>query len=260
MPNIRAARSIGSNYSVSATLFIAGSSPAIGDAIYSLSGSKVSGDFQGLVYTDDLSWNNDDLCGAVPCVECIPFCLGSPEQGFNKAFYTRNTFRALNSVAGKVAENQNTNNLVTLASTFDNDYNVSGTYNLDGTQVAVEDNFHSACGKGYYTASMEDKCHDAIPGRARGVIIKNGVAQDYTLVGVDYTATLDTSGWSSVNSARGYWQGDTWVSEYSTLASTVVEGVDTVSVTMSEDDTVNESWDSLAAIELPQYVVRVWEE
>jgi hypothetical protein len=171
--------------------------------------------------------------------------VGSPPawSWFPWAYYARDSFVGLRGIASRIPEFQGTPRLAAFPTA---DFPAgTGTLDLDGLTVRIEAPTPVDCDADFATYR---------PG-SRGLLIRTG-ERDLTLVGVDYTATIeaDTKGWN-LRAERGFWDGDTWRKTGDALPGSVTADPDTghLSVALSPDDL-----ESLDAAGL-QYIVRVYD-
>jgi len=169
--------------------------------------------------------------------------IDEPWEWFPWAYYARNSLVGLRAAASRIPEFQNTPRLAAfLAEDFPQGF---GTLNLDGVSVRVETPTPADCDSDFYTYR---------PG-SRGLVLRTGT-RDFTLVGVDYTATIetDTRDWD-LRVERGYWEGNLWHKTADPLSDTVTIDPATgyVTVTLSPDDLSSQDASEL------QYIVRVYD-
>lgn len=208
---------------------------ALGIGLYRLVGDSPWGPttplFWGLLYTGTglrSPWFRD---------------VDEPWEWFPWAYYARNSFVGLRAAASRIPEYQGTPRLAAfLAEDFPEG---TGTLDLDGVTVRVEMSTPADCDDNFFTYR---------PG-SRGLVIRTG-ERDFTLVGVDYTATIeaDTRAWN-LRVERGYWDGNVWKKTGDPLPDTVALDPATgyVAVTLSPDDQSSQDSSQL------QYVVRVYD-
>ena len=195
---------------------------AIGDCIFELTGGMTSNRFQGLL-TEDFRWLREDLF----------------HQSHRRGYFTRDSFIGIHSAASQIAQFQNTDNFLVFTSNFENGHDCSGDYVIGGTTVSIQDN------KNYI---------GSIPAKARGMIIKKDEHDDYTFVGVDYSATVyaDIGGWD-LKAEGGFWFGDEWYPVLDRIVDLEVIGTEGFVVTLPMDNDETEKYDEL------QYCVRVYD-
>jgi hypothetical protein len=165
---------------------------------------------------------------------------------FPWAYAARNSLVGLRAVDDRLPDAQGTRRLATFMAGYGPlEQADRAIFPLDGLSVEVTAPTKADCDSDWTTFQ---------PG-SRGLVLQNG-ARDLTLVGVDYTATVqtDTHSWD-LRIERGWWDGEVWQKTGEALPDTVQ--VDSASgfVTLR---LLPEDWASQDANNL-QYVLRLYD-
>ncbi len=165
---------------------------------------------------------------------------------FPWAYAVRNSFVGLRAVDELLPDAQGTPRLATFMSGYGPLEQSDRTiFTLENMTIEVT----------AHTAAVCDSDWSTFQAGSRGLLLQTG-PRDLTLVGVDYTATLqvDTRSWQ-LRIERGGWDGETWKMTGEALSDTVRVDSNTgyITLSLSPEDLENQDTPGL------QYVLRVYD-